>query len=162
MELNDVVYLILMIGFVVFGIFNDSKKKKKAIDSSTEPINKDVKDVKDMRDIFRDLLEQAKQGTPPPVPKDVTKSRKDIKREKRFKQNTNPMHGFESSMELVTDFERESSLRGYNFVSESMNVEDIDDDQGYSHPVLDDFSEGDRQSEFTKAIIYSEIINRKY
>lgn len=160
MELNDVVYLILMVGFVVFGIFNDSKKKKKkSVDTSTEPLNKDVKDV---RELFRDLIEQAKQVTPPPVPKEKLPQRDQPARKKRFDTSINPIHGFESSMNLVTNFEEESSLRGYNFVSEDMEVMDISDDIGYTHPILKSLSKGDRQSEFKKAIIYSEIINKRY
>ena len=160
MELNDVVYLILMVGFVVFGIFNDSKKKKnKPVDTSTEPLNKDVKNV---RELFRDLIEQAKQVTPPPVPKEKLPQRDQPVRRKRFETNINPIHGFESSMNLVTNFEEESSLKGYNFVSENMEVLDISDDVGYTHPILKGLLIGDRHSEFKKAIIYSEIINRKY
>lgn len=160
MELNDVVYLILMAGFVVFGIFNDSKKKKnKPVDTSTKPLNKDVKDV---RELFRDLIEQAKQVTPPPVPKEKLPQRDQPLRRKRFETNINPIHGFESSMNLVTNFEEESSLKGYNFVSENMEVLDISDDVGYTHPILKGLSRGDRHSEFKKAIIYSEIMNRRY
>ena len=160
MELSDVVYLILMGAFVVFGIFNDSKKKKKAIDTSTKPLNDDAKD---MRDVFRDLLERTERKNPPPVPKKNSTKRKEPSREKRFKQSSDPMHGFESSMGLVTDFTKESSLKGYDFVDEgSTKVLEINNEIGYQHPILENLVEGDRQSEFKKAIIYSEIINRKY
>ncbi len=160
MELNDVVYLILMLAFIVFGIFNDSKKKKNRSESSTPPLNDDAKDI---REVFQDLFEKREQVAPPPVPKEMETSRKQPKRDKRFKQNTDPMQAFESSLSLVTDFEGESSLKGYKFAENDLvSSQEVAKKAHETHPILKSLTEGDKQQEIQKALIYSEIINRKY
>ncbi len=154
-----------MVGFIVFGIFNDSKKKKKKItDNSTEPVNKEWSDV---GDVFREIFEGDVQRTPPPIPtkKIVNPKTPNPNREKRFKQSDNLLDGFESSLSLVTDFEGESSLKGYKFDMEVMEV--IEDgaerySSSFANSILSNFNSGDKQLELKKAIIYSEILNRKY
>lgn len=163
MELSDVVYLILMLGFVVFGIFNDSKKKKRKLDSSTESLNGD-EDESEVRDVFRDIFKKfEQQHTPPPTPVATsTTKRKQPTHEKRFKQSAGAMDSFESSMSLVTNFERESSLKDFRFANESLEVSDFPDTDKTVHPLLNDLTGGDIQAEIRKAILYSEILNRKY
>lgn len=165
MELSDAVYLILMLVFVVFGIFNDSKKKKKRAQTSAQPNSEESE--KSVKDIFQELFEipsaDSDSSTPPPIPKRAKANTREQKRESRFKQSTNPVHSFESSLSLVTDFEGESSLKGYKFVNDDLSVTSDDDDESYyTHPVLQSLSQGNKQNEIQKAIIYSEIINRKY
>ncbi len=152
MELSDVVYLILMIVFVVFGIFNDSKKKKKKINTSTPPFSPNARGEEDDLEM------------PPPIPKEKVSQRKMVEHRKRFTQTPDPMQTFESSMNLVTDFEKESSLKGYEFSIKKMDSSSDASGDGmkHPHPILESIIEGDRQAEFQKAIIYSEIINRKY
>ena len=160
MELNDVVYLILMLAFVVFGIFNDSKKKKQDMGDSTNSTDKKETNV---RDVFRELFEKIEQrDVPPPMPKQDMPKRMQPSREKRFKQSHNPMAGFESSMSLVTDFEGESSLKGYNFAEMSIDESITKESEKQIHPLIHDIIQADNKSELQKAILYSEILKRKY
>lgn len=139
MEFGDIIYLILLLAFVVFGIFNDSNKKRKKISESTQP---------------------EKQPIPPPTPKTV-KSKSQLAR-----STINPVgrtyREFQSSLDLVTNFEGESSLKGSMFASglfdnhQEMKVEET------IHPILEQLRSKDGQSEIRKAVIYSEILNRKY
>ena len=138
MEFGDIIYLILLLAFVVFGIFNDSKKRKK-ISESTQP---------------------EKQPIPPPTPKTV-KSKSQLARPTASSAGYT-YREFQSSLDLVTNFEGESSLKGSMFASglfdnhREMKVEET------LHPILEQLRSKDGQSEIRKAVIYSEILNRKY
>ena len=150
MEFGDTLYIILMLAFFVFGIFNDYQKKKKKADKSTQPLN---------REVFRDDKEPQ---LPPPTPIILGRTKKqpvvpaavpvkDVHR------------GFQSSMDLVTNFEGESSLKSSIFMS---NLFDRSDSEIHStdiaHPILKQMKSDVGLSEIRKAIIYSEILQRKY
>lgn len=142
MEFGDIVYFLLMLGFLVFGIFNDSKKKKKNINQSTPPLNPDVFPDKTLPPPLRKVAKKAKKLVPvqtPPPPKRVE---------------------FQSSMDLVTDFEGESSLKGTIF-DYKMPVK-AEKSLYEPHPILNDLTGEDGSEEIRKAIIYSEILKRKY
>lgn len=159
MEFGDIVYLILMLGFIVFGIFNDSKKKKRKADTSTPPINPE--DDRDIRDVFREVFQNSdKPSTPPPAPKktDRKSSREVVAAIPANK--TRPV--FQSSMDLVTNFEGESSLKGSMFASELTNKQKEMKVSETFHPILEQLRSKDGQAEMRKAVIYSEILNRKY
>ncbi len=160
MEFGDIVYLILMLGFIVFGIFNDSKKKKRKADTSTPPINPG--DDLDIRDVFREVFQNSdKSSAPPPAPKKT-----DRKASQKAATATIPTEKsrpvFQSSMDLVTNFEGESSLKGSMFASELMDTRKEMKVSETFHPILEQLRSKDGQAEMRKAVIYSEILNRKY
>lgn len=155
MEFGDIIYLLLMLAFFVFGIFNDSKKKKKKIDKSTEPINREIREV--FREVFQN---KEKQPVPPPTPKAVKKKSQVATPTISSAKSTRP--AFQSSLDLVTNFEGESSLKGSMFASELFDKQKEMKMAEIFHPILEQLRSKDGQSEIRKAVIYSEILNRKY
>ncbi|MDO5664854.1 MAG: hypothetical protein Q4G63_06325 [Bacteroidia bacterium] len=155
MEFGDIIYLILMLAFFVFGIFNDSKKKKKKIDKSTEPINREI------REVFREIF-QNNEKQPIPSPTLKTEKRKDQVVPPSITPAKSPHREFQSSLDLVTNFEGESSLKGSMFASELFDNQKEMKVAETFHPILERLRSKDGQSEIQKAIIYTEILNRKY
>lgn len=69
---------------------------------------------------------------------------------------------FQSSLGLVTDFEGESSLKDSMFASERFDNRPEMEAGETVHPILEQLRSKDGQSEIRKAVIYSEILNRRY
>jgi hypothetical protein len=157
MEFGDIIYLILMLAFFVFGIFNDSKKKQKKISKSTQPVNREG----EFRDVFREIFQKPQQQpVPPPTPKTVRSKSQLAKPTLASARST--YREFQSSLDLVTDFEGESSLKGSLFASELFdNHREMKAVETF-HPILEQLRSKNGQSEIRKAVIYSEILNRKY
>lgn len=157
MEFGDIIYLILLLAFFVFGIFNDSKKKKKKISKSTQPVNLE----EEFRDVFREVFQKPqKQPVPPPTPK-VVKSKSQPARPAMASARSTRWE-FQSSLGLVTDFEGESSLKDSMFASERFDNRPEMEAGETVHPILEQLRSKDGQSEIRKAVIYSEILNRRY
>lgn len=157
MEFGDIIYLILILAFFVFGIFNDSKKKKKEISKNTQPVNLE----EEFRDVFREVFQKPqRQSVPPPTPKTV-KNKSQLARPTITSARSTHWE-FQSSLDLVTDFEGESSLKGSMFASELFNNRQEMKAMETVHPILEQLRSKNGQSEIRKAVIYSEILNRKY
>lgn len=155
MEFSDVIYLILMIGFVVFGIFNDSKKKKSKTGTITPPINPYALEEGDRET-------QKKVDAPPVVlRKKPILSTKQKPTSKKL-TSKNDSSEFQSSIDLVTDFEAESSLK--DFKKRMSLMKEVSEPYEFptEHPLLEDLANQDKTIEMKKAIIYSEILKRKY
>ncbi len=155
MEFGDIIYLLLMLAFFVFGIFNDSKKKKKKINKSTEPINREIREV--FREVFQN---KEKQPVPPPTPTTVKRKKQPVTTATSTAKYT--PREFQSSLDLVTNFEGESSLKGSMFASDLFDGQKEMKARETFHPILEQLRSRDGQSEIRKAVIYSEILNRKY
>lgn len=148
MEFGDILYLILIVVFIVFGFFKDLNKKKKQIDESTPTLNEELKDV------FREIFSQGgAPQVPPPAPKPA--------RKKPVVEKA-PEYAFQSSMSFVADFEGESSLSHYKFPDYEMDSPIEKEVIIEAHPAIKDFTGDDSEAEFQKAILYSEILKRKY
>ncbi|MGI6046901.1 MAG: hypothetical protein ACOYEG_02645 [Petrimonas sp.] len=157
MEFGDIIYLLLMFAFIVFGIFNDSKKKKKKVSESTQPVNRE----EEFRDVIREIFQKPqKQSVPPPTPKTVKRKTQVVT--PSFSSAKSTHREFQSSLDLVTDFEGESSLKGSMFASELFENQKEMKVTETLHPILKQLRSKDGQSEIRKAVIYSEILNRKY
>lgn len=150
MEFGDIIYIIVLIFFFVFGIINDSIKKKNAqkqnVPSPGKPVIKSKKTSTTPPKIpYQDIGHEA----PPAVYKETGKT---------------PAHReFQSSLDLVTNFEGESALKGSMFGNRT--------DYLYEEPESISSSENrmDKKSPFfmgydelKKGIIYSEILKRKF
>ena len=160
MEFGDIIYLLLMLAFFVFGIFNDSKKKKKKVDTSTPPINPEYD--RKIRDVFREVFQHPeKQSAPPPVPK-TAKIKSQAATPSLASVHSATHREFQSSLDLVTNFEGESSLKGSLFTSELFDKQKEMKVTETFHPILEQLRSKEGQSEIRKAVIYSEILNRKY
>ena len=156
MELGDILYLILIIVFIVFGIFKDLKKKKRRIEENNEPTTKSLDEV------FKELFGQSESNqTPPPVPEKVQKMKRKTDKISMPVPNKG-RYQFQSSMELTTNFEGESSLSGYDFPDYELESPIEKEIVEKKHHLLEDLAGDNSESEFRKAIIYSEILKRKY
>ena len=157
MEFGDIIYLILMLAFFVFGIFNDSKKKKKKISKSPQPVNLE----EEFRDVFREVFQKPqRQPISPPTPKTVKNENRLARPAMASARSTR--WEFQSSLDLVTDFEGESSLKGSMFASERFDNHHEMKEMETVHPILEQLRSKNGQSEIRKAVIYSEILNRRY
>lgn len=149
---------ILILLFLVLAFIKSAKDAKKKGQSSNETKPNLGEELKE---IFKEIMDGHKGDNAP--------ARPPMPPQERTTQMTPPSFSaeqmgkeFVSSLSLVTDFEKESSLKGY-YTTERMKrmVTDRTTDKE-SHPVLDDLMGENREEEFKKAIIYSEILTRKY
>lgn len=158
-NIGDIIYLIIMALIFIAGAANaESKKKKKAQEKKkaqqrreesgvpipAEPEPKQRSTIPSLEDILREFTDEpvpAKKVVPAPAPATLPKS-------KPFPDRT-----FVASKPTIFDNSKEgvSSLA----MSSLMLLED-------EPPMLIDDLEFDNKDELRKAIIYSEIINRRY
>ena len=110
-----------------------------------------------IREVFQ---KPQRQPVPPPTPKAVKNKSQPARSAVTSARNT--YREFQSSLELVTDFEGESSLKGSMFASELFDNRPEMKAVETVHPILEQLRSKDGQSEIRKAVIYSEILNRKY
>ena len=111
MEIGDLIYVILLLLFMILGFFNDSKKKKEQQKQQQEP-NPNLRPVN--RDITKSI---------PPLLSEDQRKIFEFENEKRLKQINREKEkrvkeggfAFTSSMELTTDFKKESSLENSKF-----------------------------------------------
>ncbi len=154
MDFGDIIYYLLLIFFMILGIFNNSKKKK-AEQQSQIPKTESDSPTFDFPKLPETIKNINRRKTPPPVP--VTKP------------ETYKRPQFQSSMDLVTDFEGESSLKGTIFVDEgdfdNISVSDpitSAETSNIVHPLIKDLHRNNRINEMRKGIIYGEILKPKY
>lgn len=148
MDLGDIIYYAIVVFFLILGFFNKSKKEKKTM----QQMEKDVESEKS-KSIPFPFPKNFRKENPPPIPADIPKST--IRRE------------FQSSMSLVTDFQKESSLEGTLYVNDEgmqavFSGQSEDNTTIIIHPLVADLLENDPQEELKKAIIYSEIFQHKF
>ncbi len=137
---------ILIIAFIVF-IVNFFVKSKKEITQSQKPTVLEMPEPWELKEIL------------PPFPQ---KKAETIK-----KKTPRPLSSTHESFEN-TDMRLKASQEGMSSLSESLYVEDgmesvsyqDSDDTGKSY--TNELFHGDITEEFKKAIIYSEILHRKY
>lgn len=156
MEFGDIIYLILILFFAILGFSNESRKKK----------NQQQQREKDFSHTFDDEEDepwlQHLPGDLPPVPAH------------QAQKSTRPE--FRSSLDLVTDFEEASSLKGSIFVydaDESFAQESTQDDattgqtsafdqRSFVHPLVAELTGDGAVEALKKGLIYGEIMQRKY
>jgi hypothetical protein len=161
MEFGDIIYFILLLFFVILGFFNDSRKKRnlqqKQHDRSAEVFPGEGDDEPFSPYLPRPYVVEIPPAVPPRVPKDVRP-------------------GFRSSLDLVTDFEGQSSLKSSIFVYDAdasfdqetapgeLNSEQLSS-VGWNlstHPLLAELNSDAGPDALRKGLIYGEIMQRKY
>lgn len=169
MEFDDIIYFILLVFFMILGFFNDSRKKKDKQKQQSEEHSRPYFDVPEEdippRWLEPNVLEKTKTPPLPPV---------SIVEEGRT--------AFQSSMDLTTDFAKESSLKSSIFVFDADVSYDKDPDtldiaemadsylqkttdgekRGSPHPLLGDLYGDAGRKELIKGLIIGEIMQRKY
>jgi hypothetical protein len=157
MEFGDLIYFILVIAFMILGFFNDARKRKKrkmeqeasAPHQNSQKQPKNQHKVEDSDDWWKNSPKT------PPIP--TTKKPAPYVRKE-----------FQSSLDLVTNFEGESSLKGSIFVQDPafLNIYEQKRKQKQSpppvHPLVRDLLNDSGNKELKKGLIYGEILQRKY
>ena len=166
MEIGDLFYIIILSLFMILGFFNDSKKKKKEQKQQSQPKTHSFET--DEPDVIPPLYKKI----PPPIPED-------LKRKKSWEDNISKRHyeeghtAFQSSMNLLTDFSKESSLKSSIYVNDtgetyaqdidSQNrIEETRNDLFLGSNLINDLTGENSRNELVKGLIYSEIFKRKY
>ena len=179
MEIDDLIYVILLLLFMILGFFNDFKKKK----------GQQKQQQQSKPNLSQEVLETEK-SIPPALSEDQKKRFKLEKRQRIERINREKELNakekefvFQSSMDLTTDFNKESSLGGsiyrndvgltydhefetlssYNsdFVSPEM-PEVIGENITEIHPLVADLVGTNQKRELVKGFVYGEILKKKY
>lgn len=158
MDFGDIIYYILVVFFLILGFFNKSKKEKQAQQQTENPSfprpdlsEHETETNKD--DGFPFPKKFRNKNTLPPIPDKVPQ--------------TYQSREFQSSLSLVTDFKRESSLEGSLYLNDegtrAIFSEQKEAEKVYpTHPLVVDLFEKDTGEELKKALIYSEIFQPKF
>lgn len=179
MEIGDLIYIFLLLLFMILGFFNDSRKKKeqeKRLQESNPDFNTDEQEILTTTPPFLTLDQQRD------IELEKGKRLRQLNRDKeRFSKEGEVV--FRSSMDLITDFSKESSLKGSVYKNDTDTLYDDDpefsgtfsveqdsheiheiigDPQLEIHPLVKDILGVNRNRELAKGLIYGEILNRKY
>lgn len=147
------ILLILVLAFIKST--KDAKKKQQAESGSTPSVGRELKDI------FKEIMESHKTEQKPVMP--PVKPPKPSHTMTSRPLKAEPMGAeFVSSLSLVTDFEKESSLKGYKEPDKMTRKVEDSTIIKEPHPIVEDLMGENRDDEFRKAIIYSEILTRKY
>ena len=158
MEFGDIFYFILILLFAILGFFNESNKKKKLKQQNSEedfrPIISDESD----EPFLHHPLPQTRD-LPPAVPHQAQKTARPE---------------FRSSLDLVTDFTKLSSLKDSIFVYDAddsfaqsasdtgMEQETLSETNSSLHPLVAELIGEGGEDALKKGLIYGEIMQRKY
>ena len=142
MDVSDIVYYLVVIIFVIFGFFNKSKKenRNKQKPQSKGPLTE--RTMPNLPPVLTKTIQNRKPvASPPPVPKRVE---------------------FQSSLDLVTDFEGESSLgAAFHAANEPLPINEGETEARGLHPIVEEIQAAGI-GKWRKAVIYSEILNRRF
>ncbi|MCE5178896.1 MAG: hypothetical protein LLF81_07130 [Porphyromonadaceae bacterium] len=182
MEFGDIIYLILLVFFMILGFFNDSRKKKNQQKQQPEKPSHPYSEMKPRPFIETyDSVEEEEEFPSWFEPKPVAKN-KTVPPEPPVVPVDEGRITFRSSMELTTDFAKESSLKSSIFVydadtsySKDANSPDIaempdamsqtaadEKKRSSTHPLVAGLYGESNRDELLKGLIIGDIIRRKY
>lgn len=144
MDAGDIIYLVIAFFLMILGFFNKSKEKRK------EAANKSA---------------QNSSAPYPPIPTPTLNNKENRDAEKkRVKPPPPPKPIFQSSLDLVTDFEGESSLKGFKTEKDlAFSYEEKTNTHPATyHPAIMPLLEEDTLNEIRKALIYKEVLDKKF
>lgn len=156
MDFGDIIYYVLVVFFLILSFFNKSKKEKKAQKQLSQPTQSKP---------FSTRKTSTKNHSIP-IPKRIWKS-ETLPPTPETVPPTYKRREFQSSLSLVTDFEKESSLEGSLYVNdEGMRAifsEQTENNKSVAiHPLVTELLNNNINEELRKAVIYSEIFQRKF
>lgn len=145
MDAGDIIYFIILLFFLMLGLFNKSGKGKE-------------KKEQEIENDHRSKTEE--MSFPPSRPKSL--SERTIK---RSASSFSPLQRQEYESPLLRDSiafrEGESMLNGSVFVEDSTNMSETDVKSAV-HPLIKELYSDRRTGELRKAMIYGEIFGRKF
>lgn len=152
MDLGDILYYIVVVFFLILGVFNNIRKQKNKQatvpaprhDYEEETVSGDEPSSLPWETVHREM--------PPPVV---------LEEKKRVRE-------FQSSVVLVTDFDKELSLESAPFMGEEgIRSVFLENEKAVStkavHPLVKDLHKADKQqTELQKAIVYAAVFGKKW
>lgn len=141
MDVGDIIYYIVIVIFILFGFFNKSKKEEKKKQMTTSQRPSPVTGLPQLPNKQKNKGIRIERPQQPPPP---------VKRPE-----------FQSSLNLVMNFEGESSLQNSIYVNENEVSEAEQTNTETVHPIVGELIQAD-VNELRRAVIYSEILHRKY
>lgn len=167
MEIGDLFYIIILSLFMILGFFNDSRKKKNEQKQQTLP--KPNTNNSDEPDVIPPLYKRMS----PPLPETSVKKRNSWEKDKFINHENEDEIAFQSSMDLLTDFSKESSLKSSIYVHDTGETYSIDTEshnrmdtygnyEVLNNNIINDLIGENKRSELVKGLIYSEILKKKY
>ena len=165
MEIGDLFYIIILSLFMILGFFNDLRKKKNEQKQQSQPKTHTYQS--DEPDVIPPLY---KKNTP--LDPDILKRKKSRERESSNEYSKEGNIVFQSSMNLLTDFSKESSLKSSIYVNDTgetytqnaesdNSMEIYDNNIILGNDIINDLTGDNKRNELVKGIIYSEILKRK-
>lgn len=143
-NLGDWIYIVFLVVAALSGLFSSKNKKKRPTQVLGQPEYDSTQEEQTPSGKgFWEILEEV--TTERPQPKSITKTLPDKKKNKKEIQHPNPFLTAEQEIRQS----KISSSRPMNFPTEE------------EHSLLEDI-EFNNAEELRKAVIYSEILNRKY
>ncbi len=152
MEFGDIIFYILMILIFVFGIVNDVRKKnaKKTVSKTTQPIDREEEP--------REVIGEKNRQSLPPRRKMVVRG--NHAEESKAVAPPPVLREFKSSLDSAIQTEGQSSI-DYTPVDDNYDyaVAEADKSMQRPTPLAAVFS---GREELIRAVVYSEILKRKY
>lgn len=150
MDSENILKIILGAFFLLLGFFNKSKDKKKRVSKPVSPTRKSkpMFELPDMGSILEPIKSLKKEATHKPQQSGATG---DYKRPE-----------FVSSLDLVSNFGKDNTSSIFSSANQLYDDADMEYGVGDAHPIIEGFRSWDNVDEFRKAIVYSEILQRRY
>lgn len=143
-NLNDWLYVIFLVIAAVSGLFSGKKKKKEDIEVLGQPGRKIVPEEKQASEKgFWEILQEMQKETPSPM--EAPKKKKQKKQQPVAAPTTSPFLTAESS--IPNSIAKQAPMSAFAIQEEKSILDECD-----FHDI----------TELKKAIVYSEIFNRKY
>ncbi len=151
MDLGDIIYILVLFSFFIFGFIKDIKKKE-ASKQQKLPQNIPSPESIDKKKKSATVTSQKQRNkvVPPPVP--------------NF--DTVGQYKYEGTSSTIPSYalEGHSALQNRETIGHFTQKEDNSSviTKNKWHPILEDLTGENRSEELRKAVIYNEIINRRY
>lgn len=161
MEFSDIIYFILLLFFAILGFFNESRKKKN--------LQQQQQGERDSKPLFTEEEDEPYlHHLPLPQTRDLPPTTPPVQKNKRRE--------FQSSLDLVTDFEGVSSLKNSLFVYDADDSFAQDETSVFTvseqeqrndmistlHPLVAELAGESGEEALKRGLIYGEIMQRKY
>jgi len=173
MESGDIIYLILLVFFMLLGFFNDSRKKKNQQAQQASDNPKPITDEETWYPQRKQIVKHLKPEKPMPPP--VTSFNKGETVRREFQSSLDLVSiSSDSSQEGISAFDYDTgtifdsgiytdNIAGISDMSEKQHDKNSGRQKTSSwHPIVDAFSGDEGREELKKAVLYSEILRRRY
>ncbi len=153
MELGDIIYILVLFSFFIFGIIKDIKKKEASKQQNLPPNIPTTKPMgkKSKMETSSSQKRRGKKVLVPPMPDVATTSQYEYKDISSSMRPSYASEGISAIQERQLTHQISQNINNNPFVSKDR-----------THPILKELTGENRSEELRKAVIYNEIFDRKY